>query len=346
MKQEILSTIQKVKDKGFTERRVCKLLQVSARRVRSWKVKEELEDRKPGPMKAPHSLLEEEREAIQAMAVDEEYVDDSHRILAVKASDEGLFQASASSVYRELRKNGLTTDRSGRSVRNGKSKKPERPELTGPNQRWCWDISYLPTLVKGIFLYLYVLLDEYSRKVIAWRVSWYLNHKEGMELIDDGLEKEGLDGGGVELPDLYNDRGVQMKAKSFKQMLKDLGMSQVFSRPRTPNDNPFVESAFAIIKGDPNYPGSFVDVMDAVIYFAPYFGWYNNEKYHGQIGYVTPDQKHRGLDKVIIAERERRKVEAREERMRINRERPQGNCPEILSIQRKMCSLIKSENGK
>jgi len=115
-------------------------------------------------------------------------------------------------------------------------------------------------------------------------------------------------------------------------------MSQVFSRPRTLNDNPFVESAFAIIKGDPNYPGSFIDVMDAVIYFAPYFGWYNNEKYHGQIGYVTPDQKHRGLDKVIIAERGRRKVEAIEERMRINRERPQRNDHEILSTKGKMCN--------
>jgi len=346
MKQEILSTIQKGKEKGFTEKRVCELLQISPRRVRAWKVKEDLEDKKPGPINASHALLEEEREAIRAMAVNEEYVDDSHRILAVKASDEGLFQASASSVYRELRKNGLTTDRSGRSVRNGKSKKPERPELTGPNQRWCWDISYLPTLVKGIFLYLYVLLDEYSRKVIAWRVSWYLTHKEGMELIDDGLEKERLDRGEVELPDLYNDRGVQMKAKSFKQMLKDLGMSQIFSRPRTPNDNPFVESAFAIIKGDPNYPGGFVDVMDAVIYFARYFDWYNNEKYHGQIGYVTPDQKHRGLDKAIIAERERRKVKALEERIRINRERSQRNYHEILSTKRKMCSLIKLQNGK
>ena len=321
MKQGILSIIQRGREERFTEKRVCELLQISSRRVRSWKAKEELEDRKPGPIKAPHALLEEEREAIRAMAVNEEYVDDSHRILAVKASDEGLFQASFSSVYRELKKNGLTTDRSGRSVRNGKSKKPERPEITGPDQRWCWDISYLPTLVKGMFLYLYVLLDEYSRKAVAWRVSWYLTHKEGMELIDDGLEKEGLDRGDVELPDLYNDRGVQMKAKNFKQMLKDLGMSQVFSRPRTPNDNPFVESAFAIIKGDPNYPGCFVDVMYATVYFAQYFDWYNKEKYHGQIGYVTPDQKHRGFDKVIIAERERRRVRAREERIRINRER-------------------------
>ena len=90
----------------------------------------------------------------------------------------------------------------------------------------------------------------------------------------------------------------------------------------------------------------FVDVMGATIYFAQYFDWYNKEKYHGQIGYVTPDQKHRGLDNAIIAERERRKVRAREERMRINREKFQENYFEILSTKRKMCSLIQEKNGK
>ena len=64
MKQEILSTTQKGKEKGFTEKRVCELLQISPRRVRTWKVKEDLEDKKPGPINASHALLEEEREAI------------------------------------------------------------------------------------------------------------------------------------------------------------------------------------------------------------------------------------------------------------------------------------------
>ena len=72
--------------------------------------------------------------------------------------------------------------------------------------------------------------------------------------------------------------------------------------------------------------------MVATIYFAQYFDWYKKEKYHCQIGYVTSDQKHRGLDNAIITERERRKVRAREERIRINRGRFQGNSIEILSI--------------
>jgi transposase InsO family protein len=55
---------------------------------------------------------------------------------------------------------------------NGNSKPPVRKELTGPNQRWCWDISYLMTHQKGKCLYLYLLLDEWSRKTIQWRIAW------------------------------------------------------------------------------------------------------------------------------------------------------------------------------
>ena len=49
---------------------------------------------------------------------------------------------------------------------------PVRKELTAPNQRWCWDISYLMTFQKGVYLYLYLLLDECSRKVLQWRIDW------------------------------------------------------------------------------------------------------------------------------------------------------------------------------
>ena len=92
-------------------------------------------------------------------------MDDSHRVLTAKCVDSGAISVSASTVYNVMRSEGLTTNRSGHSHRNGNSRKPDRPELTGPNQRWCCDIGYLRTRVPEIFLYLYVLLDEYSRKI-------------------------------------------------------------------------------------------------------------------------------------------------------------------------------------
>jgi transposase InsO family protein len=270
-------------------------------------------------VRAPHALLPEEREAIVELAKDERYVDDSHRVLTAKCVDCGSLAVSASTVYRVMRSEGLTTDRSGRSHRNGNSRKPDRLELTGPDQRWCWDISYLRTLVPGIFLYLYALLDEYSRKVVAFRISWSLANAEGKELIDEGIEKEGLTPEQVALLTLFNDRGTQMKAKPFKKFLEDLGISQKFARPRTPNDNPFVESLFSTTKGALEYPGTFTDDVEALIYFTAYFDFYNNVRRHGKIGYVTPAQRHRGEDKAILALRSDRLAKARIMRLQRNR---------------------------
>jgi putative transposase len=314
-----MAVIVEGKSHGVSRNRTCVLLQIEERRVRHWFCRSMLADAKPGPVHAPHALLPEERQAVVALAKNERYVDDSHRVLTAKGVDSGDIAVSASTVYRVMRNEGLTTDRSGRSHRNGNSRKPDRPELTGPNQRWCWDISYLRTLVQGIFLYLYVLLDEYSRKVVAFRISWSLANAEGKELIDEGIEKEGLTPEQVKILELFNDRGTQMKAKPFKNFLEDLGISQRFARPRTPNDNPFVESLFATTKGAPDYPGEFTDDVGGITYFTAFFDFYNNVRLHGKIGYVTPVQRHCGEDKAILARRRDRLAGARRMRLRRNR---------------------------
>jgi transposase InsO family protein len=317
-KKAIIVVIAEAKLKGVSRSRTCELLQIEQRRVRHWVSRPVLADTKPGPVHAPHALLPQERQAIVALAKDEVYVDDSHRVLTAKGIDSGSIAVSASTVYRVMRNEGLTTDRSGRSHRNGNSRKPDRRELTGPDQRWCWDISYLRTMVKGIFLYLYVLLDEYSRKVVAFRISWSLSAAEGKELIDEGIEKEGLTPEQVKTLELFNDRGTQMKAKPFKNFLEDLGISQKFARPRTPNDNPFVESLFSTTKGAPQYPGEFTDDVGGITYFTAFFDFYNNVRLHGKIGYVTPVQRHRGEDKAILARRRDRLADARRMRLRRN----------------------------
>jgi transposase InsO family protein len=205
-------------------------------------------------------------------------------------------------------------------MRNGNSRKPDRPDITEPNQRWCWDISYLRTLVPDTFLYLYALLDEYSRKVVAFRISWKMVNAEGKELIEEGIEREGLLPEQVAALTLFNDRGTQMKAKPFRKFLEELGISQKFARPRTPNDNAFIESLFSTTKRAPNCPETFIDDVDALTYFTAYFYYYNNERLHGKIGYVTPVQRHCGEDIKILALRSIRLVEARKNRLKENRE--------------------------
>lgn len=340
-KQAILLVIATAQVQGVSARRSCTILAISPRRVARWQAHVRqglgLADGTPGPQDAMHRLLAVEVECIVAMATSAEYVDLSHRILAVTAGEKGLFFASFSTVYRVLLAQGLMTARGPGGHHNGHSLVPVRKALTGPNQRWCWDISYLSTLEKGVYLYLYLLLDEFSRKVVAWRIAWNQTAAEAGLLLESGLEKENiLDLPEDRRPELINDRGRQMKAKPIRQLCEDHHMPHLFARPRTPNDNPFIESAFSIVKRTPEYPGQFLDDGQAVAYFAKYFDWYNREHYHSGIDYVTPVQAHTGLRETIVA---RRLSQQRAQRLRrrlanqkSSRQKPRNHNPIAASL--------------
>jgi putative transposase len=323
-KVDILSMTEQAKESGVSITRSCALWQIERRRVVRWRSKEKsgesLEKRKPGPRYPSHALLPNEKTAVVEMAKQEEYADLSHRILAVTGWDLNLFFVSFSSVYRILRAAKMMTMRGIHKPHNGRSLPPVRTEITGPNQRWCWDISYLPTHEKGLFLYLYLLLDEYSRKAISWLISWHQTALEARSLLEEALINENiLDLPKDQRPEIINDRGRQMKAKSITRMFEDHAMPQLFTRPRTPNDNPFVESLFGTVKTAPQYPGRFLDREEAVAYFTRYFPWYNNEHLHSGIGYVTPEQCHRVLREAIVAHRKEKFQQQRHLRKEVNR---------------------------
>jgi putative transposase len=325
-KLEILTVMETSQQQGVSVRRSCSILVIEPRRIVRWQQRarqgQGLANLTPGPKEALHRVLPEEIDQIVALAKRPEYVDLSHRILAVTAWDKGLFQASFSTVYRVLKERNLMTARGPGGARNGHSKAPVRKELTGPNQRWCWDISYLITFQKGLSLYLYLLLDEGSRKAIQWRISWQQTAEESRLLLEGGLVAQNiLDLPEDQRPEVINDRGRQMKAKPIQRLCEDHGLPQLFARPRTPNDNPFIESAFSTVKRAPEYPGRFLDDGQAVAYFARYFTWYDTEHYHSGIDYVTPQQAHQGLRQKIVAQRRRNQLAQRRRRRVENQNR-------------------------
>ncbi len=323
-KVEIALSIETATDKGFSMIRVCRMWAINRRRVGRWRSKlahgASLDNGKPGPRNPVHKLLPTETVAVLQMAKADQYADLSHRMLAATAWDHGLFFVSFSSVYRILCSAGLMSMRGKHRHHNGRSLPPVRKELDGANQRWCWDISYLLTYEKGLFLYLYLLLDEYSRKAINWLISWHQTAQEARQLLEGALVSESiLDLPEDQRPEIINDRGRQMKAKPIKRMFDIHQMPQLFARPRTPNDNPFVESAFSTIKTTPEYPGRFLDCEDATKYFDRFFPWYNTEHYHSGIDYVTPDQCHRGLKEKIVSHRRANVTNQRNLRKEVNR---------------------------
>ena len=349
-KVEILVMVERAKEKGLTVTRSCVFWRINRRRVVRWRTRSQndqsLENLKPGPRQPVHRLLPEEIEAVLKMAKKEEYANLSHRLLAVTAWDLKIFFVSFSSVYRILRSANLMAMRGVQRQHNGRSIPPVRKEITGPNQRWCWDISYLPTYEKRLFLYLYLLLDEYSRKAIAWRVSWNQTAEQARYLLEEGLINENiLDLPEDQRPEVFNDRGRQMKAKPIKAMFEDHHMPQFFARPRTPNDNPFVESMFSTVKRAPQYPGRFLDLDQAVGYFKVYFPWYNTEHLHYGIDYVTPDQCHQGLRDQIVFRRKTDLKSQRFLRKKMNRQKQSFLTQDVKPItlnfnQIRSCQLV------
>jgi transposase InsO family protein len=343
-KLEILTVIKTSQQQGVSARRSCAILVIAQRRLVRWQQRTRqglsLANLTPGPKAPLHRVLAEEIDLIVALAKRQEYVDLSHRILAVTAWDQGLFQASFSTVYRVLKERNLMTARGPGGAHNGHSKAPVRKELTGPNQRWCWDISYLLTFQKGEYLYLYLLLDEWSRKAIQWRISWQQTAEESRRLLEGGLVAQNiLDLPEDQRPEVINDRGRQMKAKPIQQLCEEHGMPQLFARPRTPNDNPFIESAFSTVKRAPAYPGRFLDDRQAVAYFDRYFTWYDTEHYHSGIDYVTPQQAHQGLRQTIVAQRSRQKL-AQRRRRRVENEKQKTGTQNNNNQQPMTASLV------
>jgi transposase InsO family protein len=328
-KLEILTVIENSQHQGVSARRSCSLLRIEHRRVVRWQQQTRqglpLANLRPGSKDPLHRVLLEEIDQIVTLAQSQEYVDLSHRTLAVTAWDQGLFQASFSTVYRVLKERNLMTARGPSRAHNGNSKAPVRKELTGPNQRWCWDISYLMTNQKGEYLYLYLLLDEWSRKVIQWRIAWHQSAEESRLLLEGGLADQNiLDLPEEQRPEVINDRGRQMKAKPIQRLCEEHGMPQLFARPRTPNDNPFIESAFSTVKRAPAYPGRFLDDAQANEYFSRYFTWYDTEHYHSGIDYVTPQQAHDGLRPSIVEQRRVKKLAQRRRRWEENQTQKTG----------------------
>jgi putative transposase len=272
---------------------------------------------KPEPPKAPHSLLPEERGHIVKLAKDDKYMDLSHRQLSVVASETGKVEASASSFYRVMKQEQLMEKRQ-RKPRTPQGKPEVNPD--GPNQVWSRDLTYIA--LGPIFVYLFAIIDVYSRKIVGWHLGFNARVESMKKAWDKALINENLIGvsGAPELPIALSDHGVQMAKKTAKQFFKDLGIKQLFARYQTPQDNAWIESWFRILKYQWLRYKDYVSFDQVKSIIGQFIIVYNTQRYHGAIGYVTPHQKHAGQDRKILEARRKRKCVARLHRLQVNRE--------------------------
>jgi putative transposase len=116
-------------------------------------------------------------------------------------------------------------------------------------------------------------------------------------LIQDICQRECI---GEDQVILHSDNGSSMKGATMLAMLQTLGVMQSLSRPAVSNDNPYSESAFKTLKYRPDYPlKPFADLAAARGWAEKLVQWYNHEHHHSGIQFVTPGQRHDGLDKGV-----------------------------------------------
>jgi len=317
----LVSAIGEIRETyGVTLKFCCERLQLDGERYGRWVRLHRRTGRygggRPGPRRAPHGLLAEERAKIVALSREEKYGDLTHRQLAVMASETDQVQVSASSFYRVMKEEGMM-ERRGERVREPQKKPEVKPK--GPNEIWSWDLTYLA--LGPVFVYLFAIIDVYSRKIVGWHLSFNATLESMKRAWDKALGNEGLLGvkKGPLMPTALSDHGVQMAKKTARQFFRDLGIKQLFARYQTPTDNAWIESWFRILKYDWLRFKDYISFDELKGILEGFVRFYNTERYHGAIGYVTPEQRHSGTDKEILARREAKKLLARRQRFERNR---------------------------
>lgn len=288
--------------------KACAVLEINVRTLQRWKKamheSSDLSDQRKASAvnRTPaNKLSDEERKAILTVCNQAKYQSLPPSQIIPRLADKGEYIASESSFYRVLRE-ADHVHRRGRSSPPRTVPKPEGFKATGPNQLWSWDITYLASSIRGSFYRLYLVLDIFSRKVVAWEVHENESADHASLMIRKACLAEGIHQAGLVL---HADNGGPMKGATMLATLQKLGIVPSFSRPSVSDDNPYSESLFRTLKYTPAYPSKPFNSIEAARQWVHGFvQWYNDEHRHSAIRYVTPSQRHRGEDNDLLEYRE------------------------------------------
>jgi putative transposase len=313
-RQSIASMVEEAHQEGARLKAACEVAGIDTRTLQRWKSCAGLQngDARPRAVRPvpAHALSPEERERILQVANEPRFAALPPARIVPMLAAEGVYIASESSFSRVLRAHGQTRHR-GRAKAPRRVRPPTTHVATGPRQVLTWDMTYLPTQVRGVWCYLYLILDIYSRKIVGFEVHDTDDSAHAVELLRRTALVEGLHAL-AEKPVLHGDNGSTLKATTVLAMMYWLGLKASYSRPRVSNDNPFVESLFRTAKYRPEFPAQgFADLQEARQWASSFVHWYNNDHKHSGIRYVSPAQRHAGDDRNILAARHAVYVQAK-----------------------------------
>ncbi len=310
-RKETLELIDEAVGAGARLEKACKVVGLSERTIQRWRLHDGGgDDGRMGPKTVPaNKLSDSERRRVLETANSKEFRDLSPKQIVPTLADRGVYIASESTFYRVLREEGLMKHRG-----QTRAPRPRPRELvaTGPNQVHSWDITYMRSPVRGLFFYLYMFVDVWSRKIVGWEVHEEESMNHSARLVERICVAEGV---GRDTLTLHADNGGPMKGSTMLAMLEGLGIAASFSRPCVSDDNPISESLFRTMKYRPEFPRDpFQTIEDARGWVERFVAWYNEEHLHSGINFVSPGDRHGGRHRAILTHRERVYADAQQRR--------------------------------
>lgn len=277
------------------------LLGLDPRTIERWRAMECKDDGREGPRQKPKNALgARERQKVLETVNLPEYCDKSPKQIVPALADRDIYIASEATMYRILRAAGQQKHRSATRPPT-KRHRPQALHATGPNRVWSADITWLPTTVRGLYFKLCMVMDVFSRKIVGYAVHEDENADLTAAVVASACQSEAVERGQLTL---HTDNGGAVKGATVLATLQRLGVASSFSRPAVSNDNPYSEALFRTAKYSAAHPTRYFETLeDARRWAAAFVHWYNTGHRHSAIRFVTPDERHSGREKAILAER-------------------------------------------
>ncbi len=248
-----------------------------------------------------HWLDDDEKQAIVKFHA--QYPLEGYRRLTFMMLDGDVAAVSPASVYRVLKDAGLLGNRPVVPSQKGTG----FVQPLAAHEHWHVDVSYLN--LGGTFYYLCSVLDGYSRSLVHWEI------RESMkEPVIEVIVQRARECYPAARPRLISDNGPQFVAKEFKEFVRLCAMTHVRTAPYYPQSNGKIERWHQTLKGECIRPGTPLTREDAERIVGKYVTYYNEQRLHGALGYLTPKDKLEGRAAKIFAARDRKLAEARERR--------------------------------
>jgi transposase InsO family protein len=304
-RQHYVHLIKEAVTSGARQKKACQVIELSPRTLQRWLLGDDiLADKRTTAVRPTpkNKLSDKERQAVIDVCNTEEFSALPPSQIVPILADRDEYLASESTFYRVLSAENMLHHR-GKDKPKNRHNKPTSYTAKKANEVWSWDISYLPTTVIGQHYYLYMIEDIFSRKIVGWEVHLNESGEQAASLLERSIWSEKCMKQGVVL---HSDNGSPMKCLTMRAKMYDLGVVSSRSRPRVSNDNPYSESLFRTVKYHPRWPSEGFKSLDAAREWVMEFvNWYNNEHRHSRIKFVTPNQRHEGLDVEILAKRKK-----------------------------------------